>query len=418
MNVQFAVPNKQIVPPDSSGGNKGLSDSKLSPELERTLLEIETEFNKRITDDKKKLFEAVLEQSTAADAENLAKEAKAKTEEEPVKTGIDYVNEFLLERNMDGVADFITKLGDANNPMRKKAGTWINMLAAGSNLICESPFFKNSKVASVIGDLSYRAFLLLNFSIGAITGLKQNRGIMLLGNVVDFPVAFLPRKWIYAARRPYAGLMVLSNAFLKSTKSHLKPKGKKPFAKMQDSFTVAIERIKALPSELFNDIMKILKDTKLNTSEKGKEFLTKVLFNTVKSTMGIIGGFSCLLGSAMHLMGMHKAGQFVGDLVGTMGFSAERVNLQNLDKGRLYYWLSGIFLAGGGLSDFSKNTRLQMSFDALSKIATQECNRLHEVQEDKEAIPSPFKNPPKFLFTLLKNLNESFLFKKAEPAAA
>ena len=77
-------------------------------------------------------------------------------------------------------------------------------------------------------------------------------------NLVDIPFAFLPAKWIYSARRLYAGLMELDNAGTKSSKSELKPLKVKLLIRWEIRFKVITDRMKEVPAEIFSDISQIM----------------------------------------------------------------------------------------------------------------------------------------------------------------
>ena len=330
-----------------------------------------------------------------------------------LKTGIDVLENFLRDKSLNTIADFILNVSDAHNPVRKIVSNWLNGATAAINMGVEFSKLKENKVGNLFGQAAYRSFLLLNCGLGTLTGLKQNRGLMALANAVDIPFAFLPVKWIYSARRLYAGLMELDNAAVKSSNSLLKPEKGKPFNSLGDSFKVVFERIKELPSEIHGDISKILSDASRPSVEKIKSIFSDVLLNNQKGVMGFIGATGSLSGLLLNLTGLHGLAKIVGDVLGMMGLVLDRTSLQNLEKGRFFNWLSGVFFGMGAIGDLTGETHLQMGSDALAKIFTQVSNVRNEVQRnDLDSIANPLKNPAKFIAQASSRLAEEFLFKK------
>ena len=329
------------------------------------------------------------------------------------KTGLDILENFLRDKSLNPIADFILNVSDAHSPVRKIVSNWLNGATAAINMGVEFSNLKENKIGSLLGQTAYRSFLLLNCGLGTLTGLKQNRGLMALANAVDIPFAFLPIKWIYSARRLYAGLMELDNAAVKSSNSSLKPEKGKPFNSLGDSFKVVFERIKELPSEIGGDISKILSDTSHSAFKKTISIFSDVLLNNQKGLMGFIGAIGSLGGLLLNATGKHGLGKIVGDVVGMTGLVLDRASLQNLEKGRFFNWLSGVFFGMGAIGDLTGETHLQMGSDALAKIFTQISNARNEVQRnDLDSIPNPFTNPAKFIAQALSKLAEEFLFKK------
>jgi hypothetical protein len=329
------------------------------------------------------------------------------------KTGIDVLEKFLRDKSLNTIADFILNVSDAHNPVRKIVSNWLNGATAAINMGVEFSKLKENKAGSLIGQAAYRSFLLLNCGLGTLTGLKQNRGLMALANAVDIPFAFLPVKWIYSARRLYAGLMELDNAAVKSSNSLLKPEKGKPFNSLGDSFKVVFERVNELSSEIANDISKIMSDTSRSAFEKTRSIFSDILLNNQKGLMGFLGATGSLGGLLLNATGKHGAGKIVGDVLGMTGLVLDRASLQNLEKGRFFNWLSGVFFGMGAIGDLTGETHLQMGSDALAKIFTQVSNIRNEVQRnDLESIVSPFKNPVKFIAQASSKLAEEFLFKK------
>lgn len=329
------------------------------------------------------------------------------------KTGIDVLENFLRDKSLNPLADFILNVSDAHDPVRKIVSNWLNGATAAINMGVEFSKLKENKAGNLLGQAAYRSFLLLNCGLGTLTGLKQNRGLMALANAVDIPFAFLPVKWIYSARRLYAGLMELDNAAVKSSNSPLKPEKGKPFNSLGDSFKVVFERMKELPSELSGDVSKILADTSRSAIEKSRSVFSDVLLNNQKGLMGFLGVTGSLGGLLLNASGRHGLGKIVGDVVGMAGLVIDRASLQNLERGRFFNWLSGVFFGMGAIGDLSGETHLQMGSDALAKIFTQVSNARNEVQRnDLEPIANPLKNPAKFISQALSKLAEEFLFKK------
>ena len=359
-----------------------------------------------------------LEPETQAQSEkqpklSLEAEREAMSQAAKPKTGIDVLEKILRDKSLNPVADFILNVSDAHNPVRKLVSNWLNGATAAINMGVEFSKLKENKAGSLIGQGAYRSFLLLNCGLGSLTGLKQNRGLMALANGVDMPFAFLPIKWIYSARRLYAGLMELDNAAVKSTNSPLKPEKGKPFNSLGDSFKVVFERMKELPAEIGGDVSKILADTSRSAIEKTKSIFSDVLLNNQKGVMGFIGATGSLGGLLLNATGKHGLGKIVGDVVGMTGLVLDRASLQNLEKGRFFNWLSGVFFGMGAIGDLTGETHLQMGSDALAKIFTQVSNARNEVQRnDLDSIANPFKNPAKFISQASSKLAEEFLFKK------
>ncbi len=344
---------------------------------------------------------------------SLETEREAMSQAAKPKTGIDVLEKILRDKSLNTVADFILNVSDAHNPVRKIVSNWLNGATAAINMGVEFSKLKENKAGNLLGQGAYRSFLLLNCGLGTLTGLKQNRGLMALANGVDIPFAFLPIKWIYSARRLYAGLMELDNAAVKSTNSPLKPEKGKPFNSLGDSFKVVFGRIKELPSEVSGDVSKILADTSRSAIEKTKSIFSEVLLNNQKGVIGFIGAAGSLTGLLLNAMGMHGLGKIVGDGVGMSGVVLDRASLQNLEKGRFFNWLSGVFFGMGAIGDLTGETHLQMGSDALAKIFTQVSNARNEVQRnDLDSIANPFKNPAKFITQASSKLAEEFLFKK------
>jgi hypothetical protein len=347
--------------------------------------------------------------SLEAEREAMSQAAKSKP-----KTGIDILETFLRDKSLSPAADFILNVSDAHNPVRKIVSNWLNGATAAINMGVEFSKLKENKAGSLIGQGAYRSFLLLNCGLGTLTGLKQNRGLMALANAVDIPFAFLPAKWIYSARRLYAGLMELDNAAVKSSKSLLKPEKGKPFNSLGDSFAVVLERIKELPSEIGGDVSKILADTSHSALEKTKSIFSDVLLNNQKGVMGFIGVTGSLGGLLLNVTGRHGLAKVFGDVLGMTGLVLDRASLQNLEKGRFFNWLSGVFFGLGAVGDMIGEIHLQMGADALAKIFTQVSNARNEVQRnDLDAIANPLKNPAKFIAQASSKLGEEFLLNKS-----
>jgi hypothetical protein len=343
----------------------------------------------------------------------ISTNAETKDKAPKPKTGLDVLENFLRDKSLNPIADFILNVSDAHSPVRKIVSNWLNGATAALNMGVEFSKLKENKAGSLLGQAAYRSFLLLNCGLGSLTGLKQNRGLMALANAVDIPFAFLPIKWIYSARRLYAGLMELDNAAVKSSNSSLKPEKGKPFNSLGDSFKVIFERIKELPSEIGGDISKILSDTSRSAFKKTISIFSDVLLNNQKGVMGFIGAAGSLMGLLLNATGMHGLGKIVGDVVGMTGLVLDRASLQNLEKGRFFNWLSGVFFGVGAIGDLTGEIHLQMGSDALAKIFTQISNARNEVQRnDLDHIPNPFTNPAKFIAQALSRLAEEFLFKK------
>jgi len=340
-------------------------------------------------------------------------------EAQPIKTGIDHAESLLREKGLDNLATTLVKLADGKHPLRKFANTWLSGATAGINLAVQWSPLKDNRAAKLIGETAYRAFLLINCALGAITGLKQNRAVMFAANAVDIPFAFLPAKWIYSARRLYAGLMEIDNTTMKSTKSALKPSKGKPFNNMGDSLSIVAERLKELPSDYGNSLKNILQNESLSNGDKLKNAVNDILLNNKKGFMGFLGATGALSSVAVSALGKHSIGKILGDVVGMSGLVLDRASLQNLEKGRLFNWLSGVFFGLGAIGDLTGETHLQMGSDALAKIFTQSSNARNEVQrDDLEQISSPFKNPAKFISQLGKGLADEFFPKKPEVKTA
>ncbi|NQY79620.1 MAG: hypothetical protein HRT47_04840 [Candidatus Caenarcaniphilales bacterium] len=413
MPVQVAPNNRQVISPQTGGNQENFSQNqKISSETQGFLQNLDE--SKILLESQRDLNEIFL------DIKKLETEAKPETsEDKKVVTALDNLKSFLKENNLDSLSNVVHHMADAKNPTRKLLATWVNGAAALINLSVEaSPFLKDNPISSLIGKTAYRSFLTLNCSLGALSGLKQNRALMAAANLVDIPFAFLPAKWIYSARRLYAGLMELDNAGTKSSKSELKPAKGKAFNSLSDSIKVVTDRIKELPGEVAGDISKIMSDSSIQGANKVKEVLTKVLLNNEKGVMGFIGALGSLSGLALNGLGLHKLGKFIGDVVGMTGLVLDRASFQNLEKGRFFNWASGVFFGLGAVGDLTGQLHLQMGSDAVAKIFTQISNARGEIaQKDLEAIAHPFKNPPKFIKQATQKLAEEFLLKKEEAVA-
>jgi hypothetical protein len=156
-----------------------------------------------------------------------------------------------------------------------------------------------------------------------------------------------------------------------------------------------------------------MSDTSRSAFEKTRSIFSDILLNNQKGLMGFLGATGSLGGLLLNATGKHGAGKIVGDVLGMTGLVLDRASLQNLEKGRFFNWLSGVFFGMGAIGDLTGETHLQMGSDALAKIFTQVSNIRNEVQRnDLESIVSPFKNPVKFIAQASSKLAEEFLFKK------
>lgn len=413
MPVQIAPENRQVLSPKIGENQETFSQKQNDIAIIQSFAQNLDE-SKIILESQRDLNEIL------HDLERLEAEVKPDNpEEKKVVTALDHLNTFLKERNLDTVSNVVQNMANAKNPTRKMLATWVNGSAALINLVMEgAPILKNNPVTSLIGKTAYRFFLTLNCSLGALSGLKQNRALMAGANLVDIPFAFLPAKWIYSARRLYAGLIELDNAGTKSSKSELKPAKGKAFNSLGDSLKVVGDRIKELPGEIAGDVSKIMSDSNLEGANKIKEVITKVLLNNEKGVMGFIGALGSLSGLALNGVGLHKVGKFIGDLVGMTGLVLDRASFQNLEKGRFFNWASGLFFGLGAVGDLTGQLHLQMGSDAVAKIFTQISNARGEIaQKDLEPIAHPFKNTPKFIKQATQKLAEEFLLKKEEAMA-
>ena len=392
-------------------------DSKLA--LMNSISETESEIqspNKALASSPERATLRELSQETKHPEEVKNPEETKAAKEIPVKTGIDHAEEFLKEKGLNNIADTLVKLADGKHPLRKFANTWLSGATAGINLAIQWSPLKDNAAAKLIGSTAYRAFLLINCGLGAITGLKQNRAVMFTANAIDIPFAFLPTKWIYSARRLYAGLMEIDNTTMKSTQSPLKPAKGKPFNSMGDSLRIVSDRLKELPNDYGTALKTIMNDDSSAGLDKLKRVTNEVLLNNKKGFMGFLGAGGALSGVAASASGNHSLGKVLGDVVGMSGLVLDRASLQNLEKGRLFNWLSGVFFGLGAVGDLTGETHLQMGSDALAKIFTQSSNARNEVQrDDLETISSPFKNPAKFLSQVAKGLKDEFFPSQKDP---
>ncbi len=393
--------------------NTANSQAEFKPEVSAADKYNKKEVLNGIGNSKASLIQVAVNNNTSSD------QAKSKV----IKTGTDYVVE-VLDKASPKLAKAFNSFSDPKNKYLKMSGTWLNILTAGTNLAVQGfeSVSKDDVTKDKLHKLSsgiYRGFLFQNSNLGWVMAAKQNKFLSTFGNLLDVPFAFLPEKWIYAARRLYAGAAVTDAAIDKSSKSSQHPRNtkEKAYESFGVSAKVALERIVEFPQEMFKDFKRILSEKDTDVKTKLKKLWHESLYSDSKATMGMIGGLSSFASVGAHLVGKEKLGKVLGDFMGVGAFCMDRLHPDNLKKGRLYYWLSGLFFAMGGASDITGNTKMQMATDALAKMATQEYKRTRELQSESESIAMPWQNPAKFISQVSTRLKDSFS-PEASPAPA
>ena len=216
-------------------------------------------------------------------------------------------------------------------------------------------------------------------------------GFFTLGHAADMAIAFAPLERMYQLRGFSVGHYNLDNALHKSSKDA----PGSVYNNIGHSLKVSLSRLAEFPVELAKDVGRIFGEQGTSVGEKLTKFAKESLFSTDKATMGIIGGLASITGATLNVLGLETAGKISRDFIGALAVDAERFNPQNLKEGKLFYWLAGALFSGGTLSDMAKNTRMQIVFDSLAKMAATEMNRRGELDKDvhNEAIPIPGEDP-------------------------
>lgn len=271
------------------------------------------------------------------------------------------------------------------NPYVKITSTWVNLAAGLTNFICQA--LPKNKFSNLLASISYRSFLVLNGAVGALTAFKHRKLLNMIGCLSELPAACMPLSKMYAFRRFFTFAIITDDAVNRSSRSPKRPNNKAPYESFKDSFDVLLDSLKSLPRKLLN--IDNWKDSE-------------------NALMGFIGGLSSFASFASHLMGMDKLGTILGNLVGVPAFCIERLSLQNLQNGRFWTWSSGALLAGGAFFDLMKQPHLQIGFDTLSKIASQESRRLNEVNSKLTEVANPFTQPLKFIEDASLRIQSSF----------
>ena len=289
-------------------------------------------------------------------------------------------------------------------------GSYANMVTFGTNLTAQV-LGESHPVAKTVGTMAYRSFVFMNGLMTMVNGLAKNRGIFTLGHAADMAIAFAPLERMYQLRGFSVGHYNLDNALHKSSKDA----PGSVYDNIGHSLKVSLSRLAEFPVELAKDVGRIFSEQGTSAGEKLTKFAKESLFSTDKATMGIIGGLASITGATLNVLGLETAGKISRDFIGALAVDAERFNPQNLKEGKLFYWLAGALFSGGTLSDMAKNTRMQIVFDSLAKMAATEMNRRGELDKDvhNEAIPIPWEDPLGFMQATGKAVAEMFVASSA-----
>ncbi|NQY80902.1 MAG: hypothetical protein HRT47_11375 [Candidatus Caenarcaniphilales bacterium] len=358
-------------------------------------------------------FKEKLEADFAANAAESLNPVDQTPEEKP-KLASDTVADFFESKGpLKPLGQLIRSLSKSDSAVRKFMGSYANMLTFATNLSAQV-LGESHPLMKPIGNLAYRSFVFMNGLMTTVNGLAKNRGIFTSGHAADMAIAFAPLDIMYQLRGFSVGQYNLDNALHKSSKDA--PGG--VYKNIGHSLKVSLSRLAEFPVELIKDVSRIFGEQGTSLKEKVSKFMKESLFSTEKATMGIIGGLAAINGAILNVLGFKTAGKISRDLIGAVAVDAERFNIQNLREGKLFYWLAGALFSGGTLSDMTKNTRMQIVFDSLAKMAATEMNRRGELDKDvhNEPIPIPWENPIGFMQATGKAVAEMFVARSSATA--
>ena len=312
------------------------------------------------------------------------------------------INEESLE-NLEDNNDTPQQTNKVNkiNDVRKKITVYGNLTSLGLNMltgVSELLFPKGSKLFQVgkkLGDIGYRAFLLINGNFGLIDGLKKNDYLYAFSNAIDNYVALeTPREMAYLVRGTLVGGL---NAALSLTQLLKVKSGYKGF---MDHFSSIFKGFKEFGKQLTGNFK-----NSIISSESG-------VLTMVSSILSLLGP------AVWKLTGSEKAGALLRNLGGSL-IDIEYLKPGNLKQGRVFYWLSGLGFAVGTIADTLARfipkykdlfVTANILFDSLARVFQNESGNRGELLSDFKAKATQIKDIPGIVFNTF--------FGKAQPGAA